>query len=126
MVEFHDANGFGHCQTDLMLEGERAVLVMEAKLSWVTEGHSQLELLYRPVVEAAMGKPMLGIVVTKHLRPEMPRGLRVVSTLAQAVDIAKTGRSVVLHWLGSGLLGLSPPVRDGGAYLRGGASRANT
>lgn len=117
--EFVDSNGPGWCQTDLMVEGERSVLVLEAKYSWVMQGHTQLELLYRPVVELALGKPLLGVVVCKSLRAGMPPDVRVVGDLPSAVELARQRRRVVLHWLGSGPLFPAPraqPLRPTRAY----------
>lgn len=102
--EFEDANGLGWCQTDLLLEGRESALVLEAKLSWVMQGHSQLELLYRPVVELALGKPMLGVVVCKALRSGMPASVHVVSDLPSALILARSAKRPVLHWIGSGPL----------------------
>lgn len=95
--EFRDRNGHGFCQTDLFQEGERFALVMESKYTWCPEGHSQLELLYRPVVEFAVGKPVLGIQVCRILKPNMPSELTIVNDIASAIDFAKSGSLVVLH-----------------------------
>lgn len=121
--EFEDANGGGWCQTDLLLVGSGSVLVLEAKLSWVMQGHSQIELLYKPVLEMALGKPVLGVVVCKALRSGMPGSVTVVGDLPSALALARAGRRPVLHWIGSGPLlaaavGRSPaqPLRTSPAY----------
>ena len=97
-IEFMDAAGHGYCQLDFhhcCLDG---VVVLESKLSWVPEGHSQLELLYRPVVEMIWGKPMIGLVVAKRLTPECKAA--IAQTLPSAINAAKSSRKVVLHWTG--------------------------
>ena len=98
---FVDSAGPGWCQTDLVLVGRQSVLVLEAKLSWVEEGHTQLEELYKPVVGMALGMEVLGVLVTGRLRPGMPRGVQVVGDLSGAVESARAGKRTVLHWLGA-------------------------
>ena len=96
---FEDANGPGWCQTDFVLVGRSAVLVLESKLSWCVQGHSQLRALYQPVLTKATGMEVLGVLVTGKLRPDMPAGVVVAGTLQEALDFARTGRPTVLHWL---------------------------
>lgn len=110
--EFEDANGGGWCQTDLLLEGRETTLVLEAKLSWVMQGHSQLELLYKPVLELALGKPVLGVVVCKTLRSGMPASVSITSDLPSALALARSARRPVLHWIGNGPL-LTRPASVG-------------
>jgi len=99
--EFGDARGPGICQTDLVWKGKKWVLVLEVKLTWTKAGHEQLEGLYRPVVEKAVGMPMLGVEVCRGLgREALPRELQVAKSLAGAVELAKAGHMVALHWLG--------------------------
>ncbi len=74
--------------------------VLEVKYSWVPEGHSQIDLLYRPVVERALGASVLGIVVCKNVTGLVP-GVCVANSYWKAHEIAKTGRPVVWHWLGT-------------------------
>ncbi len=95
--EFEDANGLGCCQTDVIVDLDNVLLVLEAKLSWVPEGHSQIAKLYRPVVEAALVKPVIGIVVVKNLTPGAPRAFGCYD---DAIASARTGCLPVLHWLG--------------------------
>lgn len=106
--EFGDKNGPGWCQPDILLLGASKVLVLEVKYSWVPEGHTQIGELYRPVVEKALGRPVLGVVVCRRLKPGM-KGVLVVATLAEAVEAAKLGKQVCLHWLG--YTALRPLVR---------------
>jgi hypothetical protein len=102
--EYEDLNGHGWCQTDLILRVGSNIVVLEAKYSWVEKGHEQMEELYFPVVEEALGTWPLGVQVCKNLR----QGARhVSSTLEQSIDQARVGRSV-LHWLGVGPLSSKP------------------
>lgn len=99
--EFEDKYGRGFCQVDLMLEMPRGILILEAKYTWVPEGHCQIEGLYSPVVEMALGKPCKGMVVCKKLIPGMPRELEIVSDLESGARALASGNRVVLHWLGN-------------------------
>lgn len=94
--EFEDSNGLGWCQPDLLTwwVGLGAVVVVEVKYTWVPEAHSQLELLYRPVVELALGAQMIGVVVCRALAARMP-GVAVVSSLQEALGAKRP----VLQWL---------------------------
>lgn len=98
--EFEDMAGHGYCQPDLILVRPEWVLVLEAKLSWVAEGHTQIEQLYRPVLEKTFQRKVIGVVVTKVLKPETPRNL-VCGNLERAiVRSVERDLSSVLHWLG--------------------------
>lgn len=102
--EFRDRNGLGYCQPDLLLRGGPGELVvLEAKYTWVAQGHGQIAELYRPVVELATKRWVLGIVVCKVLRSSMP-GVAIASTLEEALNLARQGRTVALHWIGQGEL----------------------
>lgn len=107
--QFGDVAGTAFCQTDFLRELEDCVVVLEAKLSWVPEGHSQLELLYRPVIEAAFGKPMVGMQVCRRLVVGCSGA--VAQTLPSALEAAKKARNVVLHWTGKGELSPQSPQR---------------
>lgn len=98
--EFRDLNGPGCCQVDLLMPRGSALVVLEAKYTWVAEGHTQIEKLYRPVVELATGRPVIGLVVCKVLVPRMP--VRVFQALDEALDCAAGGAPCALHWLGAG------------------------
>lgn len=101
--EFRDRQGLGWCQTDLLLVVPSGVLVLEAKYSWVPEGHRQVGQ-YLPIVSKALGLPACGAVVCKVLRAGMPPGVQVVGDLPSALRLARSGAPVVLHWLGIGML----------------------
>lgn len=104
--EFCDAAGKGFCQTDLVLEFEAFTLVLESKYTWTSVGHSQISQLYAPVLELALTKPVVGIVVCKVLTAGLPPDARVFGELGSALVAARrTAAPVVLHWLGKGGLG---------------------
>lgn len=97
--EFEDRNGRGFCQVDLMLQLLSGILILEAKYTWTAEGHLQIEELYSPVVSAAWGMPVAGLVVCKKLLPGMP-GVSVAGDLDTALHYIARGQRTVLHWLG--------------------------
>jgi hypothetical protein len=100
--EFCDSAGHGWCQTDLLLVGRQQVLVMEVKYSWVPDAQAKLAGLYLPVVQRALGRPALGLVVAKRLTVETRGQARVAASLGDAVALARAGQKVVWHWLGPG------------------------
>lgn len=103
--EFFDASGHGWCQPDFLLASEMGLVILESKYTWVAEGHTQIDWLYRPVVEMALGIPALGIVVCKNLTPSSPK---THSDLNSAIAAAVGPRQSVLHWLGNVPLFLTP------------------
>lgn len=112
--QFIDQNGHGTCQTDLLLEFPELVVVLEAKYTWTMQGHVQVERLYRPVVERALGKPCFGLVICKALRDEVEMGdAMIVHRLMDAISWCQRKRTV-LHWLGeSPFLKIDPGTRLG-------------
>ena len=106
--EFRDRNGPGWCQPDFIRLDLANVAVLECKYTWTTEGHSQIEQLYRPVLERALALPVIGVVVCKVLRPGMPKDIAVAPSLASALELAVGGRRVVWHWIGLGPLSAQP------------------
>lgn len=108
---FVDRNGSGYCQTDLVLEAPAWVAVLEAKLTWTAQGHFQIEKLYKPVLQFALRKRVLGVVVAKSLTTEVDLSW-VCRDLESALHRAALGLPTVLHWLGTSLgplqLGSSP------------------
>lgn len=106
---FQDSNGQGYCQPDLLQLGAEAVLVIEVKYTWRPEAHEQLERLYRPIVEKAFSRPMIGVVMVKSLSPRLSPEVTVTRDLADAIQIARQGHPTVLHWLGrASLRGVDP------------------
>lgn len=102
---FVDRQGPGICQTDWVIEGARATLVLECKLGQHWEAWDQLEGLYGPVLQLALGKPVVGIQVCKFLRPEFRRpGEQVCHRLEEGIELARAGVRPLLHWSGLGPL----------------------
>lgn len=100
--EFEDKNGHGWCQPDLFFTQGGEIFVLESKYTWTQSGHDQINLLYRPVLEAAFNIPVSGIVVCKVLTPDVEAHW-VKGTLEEAIEQAKQDRKTVLHWVGVGL-----------------------
>lgn len=96
--EFEDRQGHGWCQVDLMLERNAGIGLVEVKYTWTQEGHAQLELLYRPVVEAALDKSTVGVVACKALTHETPRRA-IAASLAEAFQRRIDHGHGVWHWL---------------------------
>lgn len=104
--EFWDDNGRGWCQPDLLFRTLDGIFILECKLTDVAGAQAQLDRLYRPVVAQAYDTRLgsvYGIVVTRHLTQNTnPR--RVVATLSAAVELALSGTTPILHWLGHKVL----------------------
>ena len=109
---FEDGNGPGCCQTDLLLETQWGLAILEAKLTWTWEGHRQLDQLYIPVLRQAYssawaGKPphIFGLVVCKVLTPDLNLHRDwICRDLYGALSRAAEGKRTVLHWMGQILL----------------------
>lgn len=101
--EFEDQAGRGWCQTDLVLVGTRSVLVLECKYSATDEAWEQLEGLYKPVLERALAKPVLGVQVARNLYGKPQPGIVICHTLVEAITISRAGNArPLLHWKGLG------------------------
>lgn len=98
--EFKDMNGPGHCQMDLVIEGQKRIVILECKLTEVDQGISQLRDLYFPIAKMVWpDKKPLGIVAARHLSKCSDIGL-VETTLKGAILRAETqGMIPVLHWM---------------------------
>ena len=100
--EFEDANGRGFCQPDLLLKRAGTVAIIECKYTWIEDAEAQIDGLYRPVVEAALGLPSVGLVICKHLRSDTPLGV-VFDSFNDAIGSAicwSPPPFPVVHWLG--------------------------
>lgn len=93
---FSDANGFGYCQTDWLVICPLEVLIFECKLTDTEKGRSQINRLYRPVVEAVFKLPVRGIVVTRHLTKETE--LALVCDQMKMARAFNPGVVPTLHW----------------------------
>lgn len=98
--EFRDLNGPGHCQMDLVIEGQKRIVIIECKLTEVEQGVEQLRELYFPIAEKVWpDKKPLGIVAARHLSKCPDVGL-VEPTLKGAILRAETQKIIpVLHWM---------------------------
>lgn len=94
---FIDANGRGNCAPDFLLPWGDELVVLECKYTWVPEAHTQLQLLYKPVVERALRRSVLTVVVCRHLTAAMPANLTICSSLSQAIACARAGEAPVWH-----------------------------
>lgn len=104
--QFEDSSGVRYCQPDFILPVGDLVLVLEAKNTWVPEGHTQIELLYKPVLETALSTPsrrpqVAGLVVCRRLISGLPPGIVVVHELGEGIRLARQGARVVWHWIGA-------------------------
>lgn len=105
-INFADANGPGWAQPDFLVEFafSDAMLILETKYTWVAEAYSQIEHLYKPLVEHIWRKPAFGVVVAKVLTPDC-KALPVYRSLDEAALAAcSEGKTVLWHWIGSGPL----------------------
>lgn len=100
--ECQTPSGHRYCQPDFVVDlgGEAGLLVLEAKLTWVAEGHVKLRDLYVPVVEQAIGRPAIGLVVCKNVVPDTVLSAHVCGTLGQALAVAREGMWAVWQWRG--------------------------
>jgi len=99
---FRDANGPGHCQTDILIETPSWIAVVECKLTWREQAESQLNHLYLPVVRMATGKPVIGVVICKNLTRYSPTPHGDLQTALKAG--LRGGVLGLVHWIGAGPL----------------------
>lgn len=93
--EFRDANGLGCCQTDHYVVLDDQVLLVECKLTETWVGFSQIDLLYRPILEAVYGKPVTGVMACKHLTTRV--NPRLITDVRSALRVP--GANFVWHCL---------------------------
>lgn len=98
---FRDANGTGYCSPDIILATAQGLIVLECKLSDTPHAFSQIERLYKPVLQMVFRRPVAGIVVAKHLRAHTDTAL-VVEDLRSALKFLRDrpGSVPILHWMG--------------------------
>ena len=96
--EAEDATGKFFCQTDFVLRWRDVLVVVEAKYTWTMDGHRQAQELYAPIVELAMKRRTVGLVVCKRLVPGAPK---VCERVDDAIGQALAGAALpVWQWLG--------------------------
>lgn len=103
-IKFEDRNGLGWAQPDFLLGFDGKIAILEAKYTWVPEGHSQIELLYRPLVERIWQTPIVGVVVCKVLTSAAGGAREIFSSLGEALAQGREEKSGTLHWIGTGPL----------------------
>lgn len=91
---------FGYCQPDFVLLDSEAVYVIECKLTDIEKATEQLLDLYFPILAAAHGGPVRGIIVARSIH-RVPVTAMACTTLAEAFAIS-TSRVPILHWIGRG------------------------
>jgi hypothetical protein len=97
--EFEDANGHGYCSPDLILSQSNLLVILEAKLSFTLDAVPQLDF-YSTIVEKALRKYTVPIIVTKYLR-DVPPNFVIQSDLEYAILSARRQQLTILHWLGA-------------------------
>lgn len=105
-INFADKNGPGWAQPDFLIEFpfSDALLILETKYTWVRDAYSQIESLYKPLIQHIYSKPAFGIVVAKVLTPDCHQ-LPIYRSLDEAAIAAcSEGKTVLWHWLGVGPL----------------------
>lgn len=107
--EFEDRHGHGYCQVDFVRRTADVTVVLEAKLTWLPEAHTQIEWLYKPILEACFHKPVVGVVIARRLVPGITAA--IAHTLPSALEAARSCSKIVLHW--SGKTSLYPGPRTG-------------
>lgn len=94
--EFEDTTGRHFCQPDILIIGLSSVLVLEAKLTWTSDGEAAIHRLYRPVLQEALGRRVVGAVVCRRL-PRWHAG-PIAHSLDEAAAAAQHTVSC-WHWL---------------------------
>lgn len=99
--EFFDSHGLGYCSPDIILPFGGEVFVLECKLTATDEADVQLSGLYLPVVSHHTKRAARGIIVVRHLRPQVDLS-RVRTGLRSCLRDATPAYFPILHWLGRG------------------------
>lgn len=94
--EFTDAHGRGMCSPDHVVFLRGSILVFECKLTDCPEAYSQLDKLYRPVLQKCYSLQVLCCVVANYLTPD---SLRPCTTIEEVVNYNCQMRTIPLwHW----------------------------
>lgn len=86
-----------YCQTDFLWLLSRTSLIIEVKLTNISEARAKLASLYIPVVEKTYKKPALGVIIVKSVS-KVPIGEKIFSSITEAIDSDVS--LPVVHWLG--------------------------
>lgn len=100
---FEDFNGLGYCQPDIIVDFRDYTLVCECKLTETKKGRDQINVLYRPILEFLLEKPVKGVVIARHLTRETDKEL-ICGGMGEVLERLKEKNFVIptLHWLGRG------------------------
>lgn len=99
--EFCDRHGLGYCSPDVILPTRDPIFVLECKLTATDAADAQLRDLYLPILAHFTGREARGIVVVRHLRPQVDVS-RVRADLRTCLREATEAYFPILHWLGRG------------------------
>jgi len=99
--QYCDSVGTGFCQPDILLfHLNGTIAVLECKLSQQDSAFQQLQS-YKMVVGRAFQRKVIGIQVTKNLRPYQCNIIpKICNNLPDALKCAVSQEFVLLHWLG--------------------------
>ena len=96
--EFCDSGVVRHCQVDFVFPLADEAVILEAKLTDTDRAYGQLRGLYFPVLALALGVPVRGVVVARHLRSDSGRPFGSIREALSAPGIP------LVHWIGTGPL----------------------
>jgi len=74
---FEDSKGNGFAQPDHFILQPEQIVLFECKLSQNSVAWTQMDLLYKPLLEHLFKRPVLGIQVFKRMRYEEPHRHRI-------------------------------------------------
>ncbi len=104
-IKFEDQNGIGFAQPDILYPNGKELFIVESKYTWVPEAHTQIALLYQPLLECIYADAKIfGIVACKVLTQFGAAKRVVCSDMDQAMNFARGGEVPILHWIGTGPL----------------------
>jgi hypothetical protein len=66
-ISFIDRNGPGFAQPDAFLQSPHATICFECKLTLCEAGRLQIQELYRPLLRALFGLPVVGVLMCRNL-----------------------------------------------------------
>jgi len=98
-MRFEDSNGIGYAQTDSYLVLNSRVICFECKLTETLAGYSQLEKLYKPLLQAIYERPIVLVLTCKNLsRLDLRR--TEANSLREALLAPATKGVITFQWLG--------------------------
>lgn len=93
-LRFIDANGQGYAQPDHYFVFEDHVLLIECKRTQTQKGLHQIDWLYRPLLFALYGRPVIGVMACKYMYKENDWTIRDIKSLRPC------NKTYTWHWLG--------------------------